>query len=329
MDSPVFDAISIGACNVDMIAFVSKFPEAEEKINAMEYVPPHSTGVAMDCISQLTKLGLKCGHFSKIGDDDHGVLVLKELNKDDIDTSRIAVIPGATTCIAWLMVNHVTGERCHIMIPMKKNKIETEDIQTNADYILSARLVHMELLQMPIAGMLEAAVLCSKNGVKVSFDLDIAPKYAYEYGYATESELKNLISHTDILKACKNAARDFCGHSNYEQAAKEMLVMGPKVVIITVGEEGCAVAYKKDDGSPGAFISKGFSGGRIVDTTGAGDAFQGGFLYGVLKGWEYEKCAQLANAIGYLKSKKVGARNSISFQAAEKFMIEQGWKSMV
>ncbi|RKL61604.1 carbohydrate kinase family protein [Thermoanaerobacteraceae bacterium SP2] len=329
MSEKSFDAISIGACNVDIIAFASKFPEAEEKISASGYIPPKSTGVALDCISQINALGLKCGHFGKVGNDEYGKIILKELNADGIDTSRIVVVSEIMTSKAWIIVNNKTGERCHIMFPTEPaGFITAEDVDKNADYITSARLVHMELLQMPIDGMIKAAELCKESGVKISFDLDIAPKYAYEYKYATKEQLMKMIKTTDILKACKNAAIDFCGHYDYEKAAKEMLELGPQVVIITIGENGCIVAYKNSDGKVNSFISPGFNGEKIKDTTGAGDAFQGGFLYGYLKGWSLERCAILANATGYLKSTKIGARSSTHYDVVEKFLKGYGWENL-
>jgi ribokinase len=68
-----------------------------------------------------------------------------------------------------------------------------------------------------------------------------------------------------------------------------------------------------------------FTDGGIKDTTGAGDAFQGGFLYGVLKGWDLRRAAAFANACGYLKSIRVGARNMPRLHEVEKFVKTKGW----
>jgi len=325
MGEKLLDAIALGACNLDEVAFVPKFAEAEEKINATSYYPPCAAGVAMDCISQVNKLGMRTGWFGITGDDMAGQNAVLELVEDGIDISRAITAKGERTSKAWISVNNKTGERCHVIIPMgEAGFINQEQVVKNKDYFENARLIHLELLQMPIDGMIEAAKIAKAAGTAVSFDLDVAPAYAYESKYATPKSLKELIANTTILKACKNAAVDFCGHCDYETAAEEMLNMGPDIVIVTIGEKGCIIAYRAD-GEIKSIISPGFSGLTIVDTTGAGDAFQGGFIYGYLKGYDYAKCGAIANACGYLKSTRVGARNSVPRAEVEAFMKKQGW----
>lgn len=71
-----------------------------------------------------------------------------------------------------------------------------------------------------------------------------------------------------------------------------------------------------------------FAGGGIGDTTGAGDALQDGFLYGVLKGWNLLKAAAFANACGSLKSLRVGARNMPRLHEVAAFVKTKGWESV-
>jgi len=324
MSEKKLDAIAIGACNLDEVAFVPKFAEAEEKINATSYYPPCAAGVAMDCISQVNKMGLKTGWFGISGDDAAGLAAVQELVDDGIDTSRSIAAKGERTSKAWISVNNKSGERCHVIIPMgDAGNIKPKHVLKNKDYFENARLIHLELLQMPIDGMIEAAKIAQAAGNAVSFDLDVAPKYAYDSEYATPESLRELIANTTILKACKNAAVDFCGCDDFEKAAKQMLDMGPKVVIITIGEKGCIVAYR-EGGEAKTVIAPGYEGLTIVDTTGAGDAFQGGFIYGYLNGYDYKTCGAIANACGYLKSTRVGARNSVPKEEVLAFLEKQG-----
>jgi ribokinase len=79
------------------------------------------------------------------------------------------------------------------------------------------------------------------------------------------------------------------------------------------------------DGATVSVTVPAFTDGGIKDTTGAGDAFQGGFLYGVLKGWDLRRAAAFANACGYLKSIRVGARNMPRLHEVEKFVKTKGW----
>lgn len=321
------DAVGIGACNLDTIAFVEKFTEWEEKINAYEYVQPRAAGVSLDAITQVAYLGMRCGFIGKRGDDYLGKIFVEEMNTDSIDLSLAMMIPGERTSLAWIQVQP-NGERCHVIIPMaEKGMLRVEEMDERRGYIQSARICHMELLQNPVAPLLRAAQICHEGGTLVSVDLDVAPCYLYSMKYTTPEELQSLMKQADILKACKNAVQDISGKSDMEEAALDILHMGPKMVVITIGEQGCVIAHRAD-GKEQTVRVEGFRDGGIRDTTGCGDAFQGGFIYGLLRGWDIEKSAVLANACGYLKARKVGARSMTKFDEVEAFLKTKGWSSL-
>jgi sugar/nucleoside kinase (ribokinase family) len=323
MAQSVFDAIGIGACNLDTIAFVPKFSEREEKINASSYVPPKAAGVALDAITQMAYLGSRCGFIGKRGNDSLGQIFEKEMKLDHIDLSRLVVVPGEMTSLAWIQVTP-NGERCHVIIPMsQKGFLTPDEMDQRKSYIQSARICHMELLQMPIAAPVRAAELCRENDTLVSVDLDIAPDFLYEYGYATPDELNHLFSLADILKGGGNAVASMFDSDDLQVAAVELLKKGPKIVVITKGEAGCIVAFR-NNGKIKIHESPAFRDTPVKDTTGAGDAFQGGFIYGYLNGWSIEKCSSLANACGYLKSLNIGARNMPKRDQVEEFLNGKG-----
>lgn len=323
MKNAAFDAIGIGACNLDTIAFVAKFTEKEEKINASSYVPPRSAGVALDAITQVAYLGSRCGFIGKRGNDSLGQIFEEEMKLDNIDLSRLVVVPGEMTSLAWIQVTP-NGERCHVIIPMSHNGFLTPaEMDERKTYIQSARICHMELLQMPIAALVRAAELCRESGTLVSVDLDIAPEFLYEYGYASPDELNRLFSLTDILKGGGNAVAAMFHTDDTVKTALELLKMGPRIVVITKGEAGCVVAFH-DGGGVRTCASPAFRDTPVKDTTGAGDAFQGGFIYGYLNGWSIEQCSVVANACGYLKSLNVGARNMPRRELVQRFLSEKG-----
>lgn len=322
-----FDAVGVGACNLDTVAFVPKFSEKEEKINASMYVPPLAAGVALDAITQIAYLGGTCGFIGKRGDDVLGKIFEKEMDSDKIDLSRAIQVEGEMTSLAWIQVTP-NGERCHVIIPMsRRGFITIEDIEERREYIQSARVCHMELLQMPVAPLLRAAELCRQAGTLVSVDLDIAPQFLYEYKYATADQLDALFRNTDILKGGKNAVAPGTESTDVHEIARRLLDKGPRIAVITMGEMGCVVAHRHH-GKIETHECEAFTETGIKDSTGAGDAFQGGFLYGQLQGWPVEKCAILANACGYLKSLNVGARNMPRREIVEAFMRRKGWTSI-
>jgi sulfofructose kinase len=327
MSENKLDAIGIGACNLDTVAFVPKFTEKEEKINASKYVPPKAAGVSLDALTMINNLGLKCGFIGKRGDDLLGDNFAAEVEADDIDISQCMVIPGEYTSLAWIQVLP-NGERCHVIIPMSQSALlQVCDIEDRKDYIANARICHMELLQNPVPPLLRASEICKAADTLVSVDLDIAPRYLYDYKYTTPEELKLLIANTDVLKACKNAVEDISDSDDMHRAARDIMDLVPQMVVITIGEDGCVIAHRDSDEIK-TFGSPAFPESGIVDTTGAGDAFQGGFIYGLLKGWPLKKAAIIANACGCLKSCNIGARNMPSYEVVAEFLRGKGWSSI-
>jgi len=326
MKNKEFDVVGMGSCIMDTIAFVSKFTECEEKINAIRYFPPRAAGVALDAITQLVHLGLKCGFIGKHGDDDLGRQFIRELTDDSIDITSVRKVKGELTSLAWIQVKP-DGERCHVIMPMgAKGMLNEEDAFLAEDMIKNTSVLHLELLQDPVKPFIRAAEMAKKSGAVVSVDLDVAPRYLIANKLTSWKELKSLFSLADVLKACKNAVSDLSRADELENAVLDILEYGPGIAIITTGEKGCIIGSVKD-GKKESVLVPAFSGGKIQDTTGAGDAFQGGFLYGLLKNWPLVRCGEFANACGYLKSKNIGARNPGDIDTIRNFLSLNGWEN--
>jgi ribokinase len=107
------------------------------------------------------------------------------------------------------------------------------------------------------------------------------------------------------LIASEPFPRAVTGHSDLRQASEALLDEGPRLVVTTLSERGCFVANREE-----AFHAPGIKV-PVVDTTGAGDAFHGGFLYGLLQGWDLARTARFANVVGALTCRALGGRTSI------------------
>jgi sugar/nucleoside kinase (ribokinase family) len=277
----------------------------------------------------IKNLGFSCGHIGKMGDDEYADIIERELTADQLDRTFCRRVAGERCSLAWVMVNPNSGERCHIMHPMsEKGMFTMEEIEQAGDYLRAARAVHMEMLQMPMAPLYRVAEICSESGVVTSMDIDIAPRFLYEYRYSDPVLLRKTLGKVDVIKLCKDAVTDLTDETDMEKAAEAILAeYGMRVLIITIGEKGCVAAWKQD-GDIRSVTVAGFELPGIQDTTGAGDAFQGGFLYGYLNGYSVEKAAQLGNACGYLKSRNIGARNMPDRETVESFLKTHGWESL-
>ncbi|HZR32671.1 MAG TPA: carbohydrate kinase family protein [Terriglobales bacterium] len=295
------DVIGLGSCTVDFFAIVPKLIGADEKVNATR-LEVHAGGVTANNLTQVARLGAKTGWIGFIGDDENGRIITKAFEDDGMDLSGVEVRKGELSSLTWIPVDS-EGERCIYMFPNITARITPKDIQSRfAKDIRDSRHFHTEASQLPLAPVLEAIRVARSAGVKTIFDLDVAPSYVVTSGLGSEAELTGILRTIDVLKPCKAAARELTGETDYDRIAKKMLALGPKLVAITMGAEGCMVAAGDRSSHIPSFKVK------VVDTTGAGDAFMGGLSYGLLQGWDHERVGQFANACAALCCTKVGAR---------------------
>jgi len=129
----------------------------------------------------------------------------------------------------------------------------------------------------------------------ISFDPGII------YAQRGIDELKPILTHVDILLLNKTEIEELTG-LNYRDGASELISMGISVVVVKLGEDGCYITDGSKEIAVPSFKVE------VVDTTGAGDAFNAGFLYGFLKGKDLEECGRLGNLVASRCIQKLGAR---------------------
>jgi ribokinase len=286
---------------MDYFAIVPRLLGAEEKIN-VERIEVHAGGVTANNLTQVARLGARAGWLGLIGDDESGRLITRAFAEGGLDLSGIEVVRGEKSTFTWIPVD-AQGERCIYMFPNVNGTLSAEQVRTRfAGHIVKARHFHTEASQLPLAPIREGMRIAREAGVRVIFDLDVAPSYFSQAGLASESDLIETLALADVLKPCKAAAREISGEAEYEKMATKLLALGPKIVAVTMGAEGSLVATANTMDHVSALKV------AVVDSTGAGDAFMGGLSFGLLKGWELPDAALFANACAALCCTKVGAR---------------------
>jgi sugar/nucleoside kinase (ribokinase family) len=295
------EVVGIGSCTVDFFALVPRLLGSEEKINANR-LEIHAGGVTANNLTQVARLGVSAGWLGLIGDDDNGRVIQKEFAGDAMDLSGIEIVKGEHSSLTWIPVD-AAGERCIYMFPNVTGKLTVSQVRNRfAPHIRKAKHFHTEASQLPLPPVQEAMKVAREAGVRVLFDLDVAPSYFAQANLGREEDLAASLQFVDVLKPCKSAARELTGEADYERIAKALLQTGPKLVAITMGSEGCLIAGAEKSVHVPAFQVD------IVDTTGAGDAFMGGLSYALLQGWDFERVGTFANACAALCCTKVGAR---------------------
>ena len=301
MDANRVDVVGIGSCTVDYFAIVPRLLGAEEKINATR-MEVHAGGVTANNLTQVARLGVSTGWLGLIGDDENGQIIQKAFAEDGMDASGVDVVKGERSSLTWIPVD-AAGERCIYMFPNVTGKISVYQVDNRfASHIKNARHFHTEASQLPIAPVKQAMKLAQDAGVRVIFDLDVSPGFFAAANLGTQEDLTAALGFADVIKPCKAAARELTGESDYEKIADRILSLGPKMVALTMGADGCQITTRTGKVQVPAFQVD------VVDTTGAGDAFMGGLSYGLLQEWDMGRVGLFANACAALCCTKVGAR---------------------
>jgi sugar/nucleoside kinase (ribokinase family) len=289
------DVVAIGTLAVDYYALVPSIPAADQKMMVEGY-EIHPGGVAGNVMTQIARLGAVAGWFGKIGDDESGKIILEDFKREGIDTSHTEVVEGKHSMFTWIQVNR-HGERSITMFPNVLTELTPEDVEEkHGDYIRSSRLIHTEACLLPLKPVLRAMEIAKESGVTVVFDLDVCPRYfVEEAGSATEAEIARALELADVLIPCKSAARELIGSDD---------IVGGAHRLLDYGKEGCIVLDHSN-----RFVLPTYQV-KVVDTTGAGDAFHGGFIFSLLRGYDLEKAGRFSNACGSIACTRVGARAS-------------------
>lgn len=288
----VYDCIGIGFCVVDYQCLLERFPAIDEKTVAKTYV--HQGGAPV--VTALTALGKWKRDVAMIGiagDDDEGRFITREMASYGIDASRVILSKKTDTKKAFVWIDMTTGSRTIVlgrsrMIPLPASAAS----ESNLPF---CRVFHTDGRETPVA--LKAMRLVRKRGGETVIDAG-----------TPREQMDELFTHSDHFVASHAFMRKFFGvRAKPENAIWKILERGPKVALITLGEKGCIGATAEGEFRVPAFSRKGF----IVDTTGAGDVFHGGYIHGLLNGWPPERCAEFANAAAFLSCGSIGARAGI------------------
>jgi len=204
-----------------------------------------------------------------------------------------------STPVNFIMV--VKGEKSIIQSPkMQSTRLVRKELDET--YISNAKVLHTTLIHQDVS---EEAIKIAKNyDIRISIDLEsqIALK-----GW---NNLSKLLLQADVLLPNKEGAKTITGCNTPEAAAMFLINKGIPIVIITMGERGCLITTKEFQKLIPAYNIK-----PIVDTTGAGDTFNGAFSMAYwIKKWSLEKSCKYANAAAGLKLMKLGARTGMPYE---------------
>jgi sugar/nucleoside kinase (ribokinase family) len=291
-DNKEFDAVGFGLNAVDHLIVVPEYPAFDTKVRLLEHKQSAGGQTATAMVS-LRRLGLKTAYAGRFGSDSEGQFGLKSLVDEGVNCDFAEVIENARNQIAFITIDARSGERTIVWDRDDRLAYKPEDAPLKFGSL--GRVLHLDAHD-PLAcvGVAKAA---KESGTIVSADID----NVYE-------GLPELLPLIDILIGSKEFPHRVTGITDERAALIELHErFGCAVAGMTIGAVG-AVVYCE-----GEFIeSRGYPApGGCRDTTGAGDAFHAGFLYGLLTGADVETSLKFGNAVAAMKCSALGARTAL------------------
>jgi sugar/nucleoside kinase (ribokinase family) len=297
-----FDAVGFGLNAVDHLIVVPAYPEFDTKIRFIEHTQS-AGGQAATAMVALRRLGLQTAYAGRFGSDAEGQFGLQTLKQDGVNVDFAEVVAGARNQIAFITIDARSGERT--IVWDRDDRLAYQPEEAPVEFGSLGRVLHLDAHDPPAC--VRIAQAAKSSGAIVSADID----NVYE-------GLPELLPLIDIMIGSKEFPRRVTGIVDERAALIELHArFGCALVGMTIGAAG-AVVY-----CAGEFIeSRGYAApGGCRDTTGAGDAFHGGFLYGFLTGEDLETSLRFANAVAAMKCSALGARTALPTRAALKSFL--------
>jgi fructokinase len=273
-------------------------------------------GAPANAVCALARLGAKTAFIGKVGADTHGDFLRQTLAENNVDTSGLVSDSAVFTTLAFVSLD-ARGERSFSFArkPGADTCLRPEDLPV--PLLESAKIFHLGSLSLTDeparSATLEAVRRAKGAGALISYDPNYrAPLWPGEE--AAVSRMKSVFPLADLVKVSEEEAELLTGRKDRAEAAHAIMAEGPGCVVVTLGAEGAEGFTRQHRAYAPATKAP------VVDTTGAGDAFWGGFLYQFLKTGEKPadltpqrllQCVTFGNAAASLSVQKRGGIPSL------------------
>ena len=290
--SRAFDVVGLGLNSIDLVAVVGEYPAPNTKQRLQRFAR-HPGGQTATAIAACARLGLTAHYIGRFGDDAFGVESRTSLTSAGVctDGSRVAV--GATNQFAVVIVDGRTGERTVLWDRHPGLTMDAEGV--SKDDVTSGRVLIVDCHDTAAAA--QAARYARDAGIPTVVDVE-----------RVRPGISDLLQHIDALIAAESFPTELTGFDAPGRALEAMArEFGAPVVCVTLGKEGSlARAGGREIRTPAFPVN-------CVDSTGAGDAFRGGFAAGCLRSpdGDLEDVLRYANAVAALNCRALGARGGL------------------
>jgi ribokinase len=282
----MYDIVVVGSINADLVFEADRRPNSGETLIGKDFKTVPGGKGANQAIA-ASRLGAKVAMMGCLGEDQNGIFLEENLKVNKVETKFIKKVKGIPSGVAGITL--AEGDNSIIVVPGANYEVDKTYIDKNKEVIKSAKIVLLQL-EIPIEVVEYVIDICSKNKVKTI--LNPAPIQKLK-----EDTLEKL----DYLTPNEHEFEILYGSKREE----EMLKKHKNKLIITKGSEG--VSFSDGDKVINITSNK----VKVVDTTGAGDTFNGAFAYSLVKGMNIKESIEFANKAAAISVTKFGAQGGM------------------
>jgi sulfofructose kinase len=287
-----FDAVGFGLNAVDHLIVVPEYPAFDTKVRFTEYEKSAGGQTASTMVS-LQRLGLKTAYAGRFGSDEDGRFGLRAIEYDGVNLDFAETIESAANQVAFIIIDARSGERT--IIWDRDERLSYRPDEAPLELASRGRVLHIDAHDPPACVVMAEAARAAETIITADID------NIYE-------GLPELLPLIDVLISSAEFPHRVTGISDERASLVEMKARyGCAIVGATLGARGALIYC---DGqfieSPAFEVPEG-----CRDTTGAGDAFHAGFIYGMLNDEDLETCMKLGNAVAALKCRSLGGRSAL------------------
>ena len=296
--------VVVGSINLDLVAVAERIPAVGETVTGKDF-QIHPGGKGANQAVAVARLGYPVRMIGRLGSDVFGRQLRENLESAGVDIEGVAASEGASG-VALIVVS-AKGENSIVVAPGANARVTSADIDENLHIIREAGIV-LAQLEIPLETIEHLASVCNRENVPLILDpapaRELPEKLFAQITWFTPNE-----SEAEFYSAKKMAPAE---------TASSLIKKGCRGVILKMGSNGVYLVPPNENGeSVPAFIV------RAVDTTAAGDAFNGAFAVGLMQGKSPHESAIFASAVAAISVTRVGAQPSMPTMAeVQSFLSE-------
>ena len=297
------ELLSIGECMIELFS--------EEPIEVADTFTRSLAGDSFNILVAAQRLGTSTGYITRLGDDPFAGYLFQTWQGEGIDTSHVRTVPGFNAVHFVALLPGGDREFVYYRKGSAPSTLEPDDL--DSEYIGGARIQHLSGITQAISStarqtILKAAQIAKSKGVAVSYD----PNYRHQLWSHDEAReaMEEVIPYVDyFLPNVPADSQMLLGTDDPHEVVEQFRGRGVPVVAVTRGEDGAVVGVEDRVFEVPAYRPDG-----PIDTTAAGDAFNGGFLHGILNGMDVEDAARLGSVTAGLKLRGRGALTGMPYR---------------